>query len=116
MAYKEYLCQPSKALIVLLSLAPLCPTKIPENARYLHMAVGVQQFLPRVSNNSLRIHCAVNPLAKTPLYESRSQNLNCATFLAYLCKRDIETIERISGVGCCTKRLIYLVENKLVTF
>ena len=35
MAYKECLCQPSKALIVLLSLAPLCPTKIPENARIL---------------------------------------------------------------------------------
>src|SRR5215813_4696915 len=47
-----------------------------ETARYLHTAVGVQQCPPRVSNNSLRIHCAVNPLAKTPLYEGRSQNLN----------------------------------------
>ena len=37
-----------------------------------------------------------------------------ATFLACRCKRDIETTERISGVGCCTKMLIYLVENKLV--
>src|SRR6266478_7908645 len=37
----------------------------------------------------------------------------CATFLVYLCRRDIETIERISGVGCCTKVLIYLVENGL---
>ena len=35
MTYKECLCQPSKALIVLLSLAPLCPTKILENARIL---------------------------------------------------------------------------------
>src|SRR6266446_3006905 len=39
----------------------------------------------------------------------------CATFLAYLCRRDIETTERIGGAGCCTKMLIYLVENKLVT-
>ena len=55
------------------------------NARYVHTAVGVQQFLPGVSNNSLRIHCAVNPLAKTPLYESRSQNLRCGTCNARLC-------------------------------
>ena len=56
-----------------------------KTARYLHTAIGVQQFPPGVSNNSLRIHCAVNPLAKTPLYESRSQNLNCATFNTRLC-------------------------------
>jgi hypothetical protein len=37
-----------------------------------------------------------------------------ATYLAYLCKKDIETTERISGVYCCNKVLIYLAENKLV--
>jgi hypothetical protein len=57
----------------------------PQIARYLHTAVGVQQFLRRVSNNSLRIHCAVNPLAKAPLYESRSRNLHCATSDTRLC-------------------------------
>ena len=41
------------------------------NARYLHTAVGVQQFPPGVSNNSLRIHCAVNPIAK-PLLIART--------------------------------------------
>src|SRR5215510_15616752 len=57
----------------------------PTNARYWHTAVGVQQFPPGVSNNSLRIHCAVKTLAKTPLYESRSQNLCCATCNLWLC-------------------------------
>ena len=42
-----------------------------KNARYLHTAVGVQQFPPGVSNNSLRIHCAVNPIAK-PLLIART--------------------------------------------
>ena len=46
-------------------------TEPPENARYLHTAVGVQQFPPGVSNNSLRIHCAVNPIAK-PLLIART--------------------------------------------
>jgi len=39
----------------------------------------------------------------------------CATFLAYLRRRDIKITERTSGVGCCTKMLIYLVENGLWT-
>jgi hypothetical protein len=42
-------------------------------------------------------------------------NCGATTLLAYLCKRDIETTERISVVGCYTKMLIYLVEDKLVT-
>ena len=45
------------------------------NARYLHTAVGVQQFPPGVSNNSLRIHCAVNSLAK-PLLIARTAEVS----------------------------------------
>ena len=46
------------------------------SARYLHTAVGVQQFPPGVSNNSLRIHCAVNPIAKPLLIARTAQPYN----------------------------------------